>query len=207
MSASIDTGHISKISNQIQLIQMFLKPEKQNKTKNNIDLRLIETISDLFLNICDKSNLQDTNLNLNIQKFFISTIVPSISIKDYLIRLVQLTRMEESSLIFIVIYIDRFCSFNHIKLTHNNIHKLILTSMFIAIKFNEDKHYSLEIYAKIGGVSPQELKSMEFYFLVFIQFNLNVDTNLYQEYHNYLESFQEDEEYSGENESDKNGDD
>ena len=59
MSASIDTGHISNISNQISLIQMFLKPEKQNKTKNNIDLRLIETISDLFLNICDKSNLQE----------------------------------------------------------------------------------------------------------------------------------------------------
>ena len=215
MSTSVDTGHIS---DHISSNQIYSKPissnniniENRNIIKNNIEPGIIEIISDLFTNICDKNNSQDNNINLNIQKFFISKTVPSISIKDYLMRLTQFTQMEESSLIFILIYLDRFCKFNNIQLTHNNIHKLILTSMFIAIKFNEDRHYSLKIYAKIGGVPPQELKSMEFYFLIFIKFYLNVDENLYNKYYNNLKSFQEEleeeqEDISGEDENDNDG--
>ena len=181
---SVQVGHISNNINNINII------ERKNN-HDNINVKLIELISDLLKNICDKNNSEDSNTNNNIQKFFISKRIPTISIKDYLQRLAQFTKMEESTLIIILIYLDRFCKINNIELTYNNIHKLILTSMFIAIKFNEDRHYSLEIYAKIGGVPPSELEYMEFYFLIFIKFYLNVSKDLYDKYNSNLKSFQE----------------
>ena len=194
MSTSEETAHIS---NNISSLPRYSKPsnisiqKERNKIQNNVDITIIEIISDLLKNICEKTNSGDSNTNLNIQKFFITKRIPSISLRDYLIRLVQFSKIEESTLIFILIYLDRFCKFTNIQLTYNNIHKLILTSMFIAIKFNEDRHYSLDIYAKIGGVPPQELECMEFYFLIFIQFNLNVNKDLYDKYYNNLKSFEE----------------
>ena len=96
-------------------------------------------------------------------------------------------------MILILIYIDRICNYNKIQLIYNNIFKLILASAFVAIKFNEDIHYSLEVYAKIGGVPPSELEYLEFHFLILIKFALNVDRTLFDKYSETLVSFQDDD--------------
>ena len=129
----------------------------------------------------------------------------SISINDYLNRIAYFTKMEESTLILVLIYIDRICNYTNIQLTYNNIYKLLIASTFVAIKFNEDSHYSLSAYAKIGRISPSELSYLEFHFLLLINFDLNVDTDLYNKYSESLLSCQDDsDEEDEEEESDLN---
>ncbi len=103
-------------------------------------------------------------------------------------------------MVLILIYIDRICNFNSIQLTYRNIFKLILVSALVAIKFNEDSHYSMEVYAKIGGLPTSELVNLEYYFLILIKFALNVDKILYDKYSETLLTFQEDDDEEEEEE-------
>ena len=196
--------------NQIQIsdspIQTIPNPERQifsnqrGVEKKDIEQKAVELISDLLKSIRDKNESQPLTFNSNLLKPFTTKTRPSISIKDYLLRLTQFTKMEESTMILILIYIDRICNYNKIQLIYNNIFKLILASAFVAIKFNEDIHYSLEVYAKIGGVPPSELEYLEFHFLILIKFALNVDRTLFDKYSETLVSFQDDDFEEEENE-------
>ena len=188
--------------NQIQINNNYLIANQREVEKKNIEL-----ISDLLKGICDKNESQPINFNSNILKPFTTKTRPSISIKDYLLRLSKFTKMEESTMILVLIYIDRICNYNKIQLLYQNIFKIILASAFVAIKFNEDIHYSLEVYAKIGGVPPSELEYLEFHFLILIKFALNVNKTLYDKYSESLTSFQDDddeEEEEEENEEEEN---
>ena len=184
----------------------YLIAKQREVEKKNIEQKTVELISDLLKGICDKNESQPINFNSNILKPFTTKTRPSISIKDYLLRLSKFTKMEESTMILVLIYIDRICNYNKIQLLYQNIFKIILASAFVAIKFNEDIHYSLEVYAKIGGVPPSELEYLEFHFLILIKFALNVNKTLYDKYSESLTSFQDDddEEEEEENEEEEN---
>ena len=93
----------------------------------------------------------------------------------------------------ILIYIDRLCDINYVNLTFYNIHKLILASMLVSIKYNEDDYFSNKFYAKVGGVSITELNHLEYEFLSLIDFDLYVDDDLYSKYSNYILSVNIDE--------------
>ena len=125
-------------------------------------------------------------------KSFTCEKIPSISIKDYLLRLSRHAKVNESTIIIILIYIDRLCHMNHFILTYYNIHKLILSSFILAIKYNEEIYYSMTYYSKIGGLSIAELNNMEFEFSVLIRYKLFVQTSLFEKYYNDLMSFKDD---------------
>ena len=181
----------------------YLIANQREVEKKNIEQKTVELISDLLRGICDKNESQPINFNSNILKPFTTKTRPSISIKDYLLRLSKFTKMEESTMILVLIYIDRICNYNKIQLLYQNIFKIILASAFVAIKFNEDIHYSLEVYAKIGGVPPSELEYLEFHFLILIKFALNVNKTLYDKYSESLTSFQDDDEEEEEEENEE----
>ena len=169
-----------------------------------VPLKTIEIISDLLNNICEENKIKSETINQNIKPFMTKNI-PSMSIKDYLIRLSQFTKMNESTIILILIYIDRICNINNFRLSYRNIYKLILSSMIVAIKYNEDNFYSSEIYAKLGGLSVHELNYLEFQFLILIKFSLFIEKDLFDKYNDYLLSFQEEENdnFEGDEEYDK----
>ena len=56
---------------------------------------------------------------------FVSKKIPPICINNYLERLVKYTKMENSTLVLILVYIDRLCDLNKIRLNYFNIHKYI----------------------------------------------------------------------------------
>lgn len=198
MSESIDINRIvisdSSIQKRSKPCNYLFSNEKEtiNKEEEDNKLKLVEVISESLKDICDKNESEPRNLNLNIQKPFTTKATPDISIKDYLERLTKFTKMEESTLILTLIYIDRIGNYTNFQLTYKNIYKLILASVFVAIKFNEDSHYSIDTYAKIGRVSRSELAYLEFHFLIIINFDLNVDKHLFNQYSESLKSFQDD---------------
>ena len=174
-----------------------------NSINDNSEKKIIEKISDLLSNICDENDKKHKNeSNNNLMKPFISNN-PSISIKDYLERLYKYCHINTSTIILTLIYIDRLCNINKFKMTYYNIHKLILSSMVVAIKYNEDSYFSMIFYAKIGGVSKTEMIYLEFYFVTLIKFNLFVKNELFNKYNDYISS-NDDEEESEEPYEDEN---
>ena len=150
------------------------------------------TMADLLIDICEESS-KDKDTNNKLIKPFLSKKIPSISIEKYLVRLVSHSKMEISTLILILIYIDKICKNNKFRLNFFNIHKFIVTSMLVSIKYNEDDFFSNSFYAKVGGVSITELNHLEYEFLSLIDFDLYVDDDLYSKYSNYILSVNIDE--------------
>ena len=98
--------------------------------------------------------------------------------------------MEESTLTISLIYIDRLCENTKIDMTMNNIHRLLLTSVLLAIKYNEDDYYSNTHYSKIGGITMQELNDLEDEFIVGLNWQVWVDYELFSKYDDYLKHYQ-----------------
>ena len=178
--------NVKKESNSVEDINKnFICDSPEKKT--------IIKITDLFSNICDDNTNEYKNENNKLEKPFLIRN-PSISIKDYLERLYKYTKMNSSTIILILIYIDRLCNINKFKLTYYNIHKLILSSMVVAIKYNEDECYPMKIYAKLGGISKAEMCFLEYYFVTLIHFNLFITKELFDKYNDYISSADEEEE-------------
>ena len=133
-------------------------------------------------------------------------VIPSISIEDYMMNLFIYTKINESTIILILIYIDRFCNLNNVSLSYYNIHKIILAAMISAIKYNEDNIYSMNFYAKLGGISTVELNLLEYKFLTMIHFSVFVEEELFTKYKDDLLDFQEEEEEEEEDEDENEKD-
>ena len=118
---------------------------------------------------------------------FDSKFVPSITIKKYLKRFVEYSGCSKPCYIVAYIYIRRALEFNlGLMLSMQNIHKFILASILLAAKYIDERCRDNEIYAKIGGVSLEEINSLEVAMLNLLQYNLFVKTKLYKENLNEL---------------------
>lgn len=201
MSETDDTeGHL--INNSICSDKKLIIQQSELTNEEIIKLEIIELISDLLSNICEENKKKNKQKNLLI-KSFNNKNIPSISIKDYLFRLIKHTQINKSTIIIILIYIDRICNINHFFLSYYNIHKLILAAFILAIKYNEDNYYSMVFYSKLGGVTPGELNKLEFEFLILIRYNLLVQEELYKKYYNDLMSLKSDTEEEYESDEDE----
>jgi hypothetical protein len=56
----------------------------------------------------------------------------------------------------------------------------------LAAKFFDDQYYNNAYYAQIGGVSTEEINSLEVEFLFMINFSLHVSREIYDQYHREL---------------------
>ena len=203
INITISNDNINTInnSNNNNIIQY-----NPNIINDNSEKKIIKKISDLFSDICATNTKEFSKENNSITKPFI-TINPSITIRDYLERLYKYSKMSISTVILILIYIDRISNINKFKLTYYIIHKLILSSMVVAIKYNEDDYFSMKHYAKLGGISKAEMINLEFYFVTLLNYNLFVKIELFNKYNDNISSADsEDEEYEELEDSSENDD-
>ena len=147
---------------------------------------IIEKVSELLQDICD-DNKNDTNLFYKPLECFYSRRIPLISIQEYLEYIYKYTKVNSSTIILTLIYIDRICNMNKFKISYYNIQKLILAAMILAIKYNEDEINSFKFYIK-------EICTLEFNFLSLINYNLYVTDELFHKYSDYILSSDSDEE-------------
>ena len=167
------------------------KPKEEEKSGNTISFSKI--ISELLTDICEegKSNLDS---KLTLLKPFISKKIPNISIFEYIERLLKYSKASNELLIIVLIYLDTICAKHKINLNYYNIHKLFLAAFISAIKFYEDEYYSLNYYAKLGGISKKELINLEYEFLNLMDFQLFVKQELYEKYYNNLFQLQNEDD-------------
>lgn len=120
--------------------------------------------------------------------------MPSISIKDYIERLLKYSKTFNEIVIIVLIYLDTICAKHKLNLNYYNIHKFIFASFIVAIKFYEDDYYSINYYAKLGGIPKKEAISLEYEFLSLMDFKLFVKQELYDKYYNNLSSLDDNDD-------------
>ena len=157
--------------------------KENNKILKTKEFRysLINTLSFLFTDICKENDI----LNLDNDKRiipFLSKKNQSLSIKKYLLRLVKYTQVESSTLIAMLIYIDRLCEINDFTINSLNIYKIIFSSLVLAIKYNEEIIFDNKFFARIGGISLSEMNFLETVYLNLINFKLYVSDEIFETY-------------------------
>ena len=154
---------------------------------------LIKAISEVLKDTCEQSQL-NKNEKLLMIKPFVTKKKLNISIYDYLNHLYKYSQVSEDIFIVMLIYIDRLKTNRKIYLNYFNIYKLILAAFVLAIKFNYDEYFTLDIYSEIGGVSQKELVALEYDFTTLLNFKFFVEEKIFQKYYNFLKSIDSDDE-------------
>ncbi len=181
-------------------------PPKKKKSKNriivpnefiNCDLDIIITLINRMLISLIKLN--DNNINNNNNTTIInnptpptrfhSKTPPAISIFSYINRLTKFNNLKSSGLITMIYYIDILSyMYPHFQLNSWTIHRFLLVATMISQKAMEDYFYTNDHYAKVGGVSLEELNCLELDFLKRIDWRtipIN-NPNVQQLYYNKL---------------------
>ena len=150
-----------------------------------INARIISSIS---LNLQEIIYENKMNIKYSYRKGdpFYSYHLPLISLENYIKRIFFYTKIDISTLIIAIIYIDNFCYLNRYILCLNNIHRIIMASCILSIKFNEDLSFGNDYYAKMANFSVDLLNRLEYEFYVMMNFKLMVSEDIYRKYYAYF---------------------
>ncbi|KAF2671626.1 cyclin-domain-containing protein [Microthyrium microscopicum] len=97
---------------------------------------------------------------------FHSRAPPTISVRDYLQRLIVHATLSPPILLAMVYYIDRLCSlYPAFTITSLTVHRFLITAATVAAKGLSDSFWTNHTYARVGGVSTKELAMLELDFL------------------------------------------
>ena len=161
--------------------------ESQTSKETDLKNHIINSIS-LSLKDIINENIKLISKDANKDIFYLS-FIPPISLEDYIKRLMKYSKMDISTLIISIIYIDYFCDKNKYFLTPNNIFRILLSACLLSLNFNEDIIVNDKEYAEIAAVSVEDLKNLEFYMYLKLHFSLNVKYELYKSYYDYFANY------------------
>ena len=150
--------------------------------QENINMVLI--LSKILLNILSQNkNLPNYFGKIKENKDFHFTIMkqPSISLFDYLKRILTFIKLDFSTLIIAMIYIDRICK-EKVFLNEFNIHRILVIAIYIAYTYNEDQTFDNDYLSLVSGINKEEMVTLEEDFLELIEFKLFVKEQLYEQY-------------------------
>ena len=129
---------------------------------------LILRYIDVFMNAADKPS--STILDCRI--------VPPMDVKDYINRILQYGDNSEDVIIHCLYYVEKCCEIH--KLTLFNFHKLFAVCYLLSVKFVSDYHYCNAHYAKVFGVTIEEINCLEIYVLQLLNFRLYFKNENYE---------------------------
>ena len=177
----------NSISSKETAINTSLNIENNNQISFFTQKHIIKSIAQNLRDII-KQNIRNNQMkNVRHDLFYIQGQF-SISIEDYINIIFKGTKMSLSTLIISIIYIDKFIELNGYILSLKNIHRILVASCLLSIKFNEDT-ISTKYYSKIVGINDNDLNILELYFYIKLQFSLLVDYECYKQYFDYFSNF------------------
>ena len=161
---------------------MKKKGEEDQKIPNLKSNKLEFIISEILTEISS----QNSEVEFNPEDPFSRQNPSKVTLQYFFGRIRRYSQIEKSTLIIILIYIDRVCITSGIILNPHNIHRLILGCLILAIKYNEDVYYNNEYYAKIGGVPLDEINKLEYKSFELIEQNLFISDDIFEKYLAYI---------------------
>lgn len=108
---------------------------------------------------------------------FHSQSPPQISVLLYLQRIFKYTNTEASLFLLLLLYGERLSQITHgkFKLNALTVHRFLISCVTVATKMHCDTYFTNTIYAKIGGISVQELNLLELDLLYLMDWKLHME--------------------------------
>ena len=178
----------NQTDNSIVSRETEINSSYESQTTKETDLK-IKIINSIALSLKDIINENKSNIKYVKKDIFYLPFTPPISLYDYISRIMKYSKMDISTLINSIIYIDNFCDKNKYILTANNIYRILLSACLLSLKFNEDITVNYKYYSEIAAVSVEDLKNLEFYMYLKLHFSLNVKYDLYKSYYDYFANY------------------
>ena len=186
-SSSIIINTDNSISSKETAINTSQNIDNYNQISSYDPKQIIKSIAQNLRDII-RENIRNNQMKYVKQDLFYINRHQSISIEDLIKLIYKNTKMSLSTLIISIIYIDKFCEINKYILSLKNVHRILIASCLLSIKFNEDC-ISTKYYSKIVGINDCDLNNLELYFYIKLQFSLFVDDDDYQRYFDYFSKF------------------
>jgi hypothetical protein len=131
----------------------------------------------------------------NPKTAFSGSLAVAVTPTEYIKSLVKNFEVSPGVIVVMLIYIERLLSkmeseykavggHDPILFTSFNAHRIILATFLVAQKYCEDRNYRLASIARAGGIERDELIFLENELLDFMQFNLFVDKETFDNYVN-----------------------
>lgn len=137
----------------------------------------VGAVLDSMVERADRGNLPYSNT------CFHSAQPPNLSVKYYLARLQRYLGCSGECYILGLLYIDRLLKRRPwVAVTSLTAHRLVLCSLVLAAKFQDDKFYSNGFYARVGGLTLQELNALEFEFMKLLDWQVHTMPDEYAFY-------------------------
>ena len=108
--------------------------------------------------------------------------------ETFIEKIVYILDFDDNLLILSLMVLDKFLT-SKIILSESNVHKVFFTCLMETHKFFDDNTFTNKDYAKMCGVSVDELLKMEIYFLESINFNLFIKDDDFIKYKNNFDQF------------------
>ena len=165
-----------------------LHSESRNQPQTQVNL-IVHSVSMTLLQLIADNKAKPhykEKLKQQAKQIYTSRKLPKISVSDYIARIGRYMKVEDSTMILALIYIDRVSRKKKIFVNEYNIYRLFFVGVVVATKYNEDKHYSNAYYAKIGGMELEKLNEMEFEFVIGMNFDLFVEAKVFDKYETSL---------------------
>jgi hypothetical protein len=118
---------------------------------------------------------------------FHSRSPPRISVHDYLQRLTTHATLSPPILLSMVYYIDRLCAlYPAFTVSSLTIHRFLIASATVASKGLSDSFWTNKTYARVGGISMNELALLELEFLFRVEWRIVPQPEVLEDYYQSL---------------------
>ncbi|GAB2287335.1 Cyclin-P3-1 [Dionaea muscipula] len=162
-----------------------------NGAKSNCQLsESVEVLLLALVSVLEKSvQSNEKSLKASMNKrngcwtIFHGSRAPSLSMRRYIERISKYANCSPSCFVVALIYMDRYTQRTNCSLTSLNVHRLLIASVMVAAKFLDGSMcYNNAYYARVGGVSTQELNKLEMELLSSLDFRLHVTVDTFRQY-------------------------
>jgi len=103
---------------------------------------------------------------------------PSISIRQYVERIVTYAPCTVECFVVSLVYLNRIIrNQGALFVNARTIHRLFITSVLLAAKYCDDIYFNNKYYARVGGISCGEMNSLELEFLFRSKFDCNISSD------------------------------
>ncbi|CAD8189842.1 unnamed protein product [Paramecium octaurelia] len=118
-----------------------------------------------------------------IQTVFHTNKKPQITIYKYIERIKMYSYCSNECFVLALIYIDKVQERNQdVVINSHCVHRFLLACILLSIKYNDDDYYKNDYYARVGGVTLQELNQLERELLTLLDYQLFVSQTQYYYY-------------------------
>ena len=161
---------------------------KSLSSNNSIELSIFLILDDIIKKNKKLPNYKKIIISQKKQIFSLNK-KPKINLLQYLYRVIKYIDIERSTLISAIIYLNRFINLNTIYLTEFNIHQILVISIIISFKMNEDIIYNNDFLCEVAGISLTMFNELEIEYFKLINYKLFISEKEYTKYKNLFENY------------------